>query len=82
MDSAGRLVIPRAIRERSGFGPDTPLEIGFRDGRIEISAVPRRVRVVRKSRVAVAVALAEEQAEALTTETVRQTQRRLRKREG
>ena len=78
MDAAGRLVIPRAIRERSGFGPGTPLEVAFRDGRIEIAPAPRRVRVVKQGRVAVAVP--EERFDALAVETVRQTQRRLWKR--
>ena len=40
IDAAGRLVIPKSIREAAGLRPDTPLEIRFRDGRVEIAPAP------------------------------------------
>jgi AbrB family looped-hinge helix DNA binding protein len=45
IDSAGRLVIPKAVRDAAGIQPGTPLEVRFRDGRIEIEPVPIEVSV-------------------------------------
>jgi AbrB family looped-hinge helix DNA binding protein len=36
MDKAGRLVLPKAIREEAGIEPGIPLRIAVRDGRVEI----------------------------------------------
>lgn len=77
IDAAGRVVVPKAIRDQAGLRPNVPLEIRVRDGRIEIEAAPRQVTRVRKGRVAVAVAA---KAEKLSAEDVRQTQRSLRDR--
>ncbi len=44
IDAAGRLVIPKAVRDRLGFGPGSELELNVVDERLEIS-VPSRVRV-------------------------------------
>ena len=45
MDSAGRLVIPKAVREKAGLSPSTPLDVRFHDGRVEIEPAPVEVRV-------------------------------------
>jgi AbrB family looped-hinge helix DNA binding protein len=74
IDSAGRLVVPKAIREEAELRPDVPLTIRCRDGRIEIEPAPQQVTRVKKGRVAVAVA----NAATLSAETVRRTQQRLR----
>jgi AbrB family looped-hinge helix DNA binding protein len=44
IDSAGRLVVPKRIREELGFTPGTELELDAVDGRLEV-IVPSRVRV-------------------------------------
>lgn len=44
IDSAGRLVIPKGLRDELGFTAGLELEIESVDGRLEI-AVPSRVRV-------------------------------------
>ena len=54
IDSAGRLVIPKAVRDAAGIQPGTPLEIRFRDGRIEIEPTPLEVSIEDLQGVAVA----------------------------
>jgi bifunctional DNA-binding transcriptional regulator/antitoxin component of YhaV-PrlF toxin-antitoxin module len=71
IDSAGRLVLPREVREQAKFEPGMPLRIVFRDGHVEIEAAPREVRVVRKGRMRVAVAL--EDGAPLRSDAVRET---------
>jgi AbrB family looped-hinge helix DNA binding protein len=44
IDAAGRLVVPKPLRDELGFSPGTELELGAVDGRLEV-AVPTRVRV-------------------------------------
>ena len=78
MDSAGRLVLPREIREEARFEPGMPLRIVCRDGRVEIEAAPREVRIVRKGRLRVAAPV--EQGEALRSDTVRETTASVRER--
>lgn len=40
IDAAGRVVIPKATRERLGLDPGRTVEIRERDGVLEIEAVP------------------------------------------
>jgi AbrB family looped-hinge helix DNA binding protein len=44
IDAAGRLVVPKPLREELGFAPGTELEAEAVDGRLEV-VVPSRVRV-------------------------------------
>ena len=44
IDAAGRLVVPKPLREELGFAPGTELELTAVDGRLEV-AVPSRVRI-------------------------------------
>ena len=55
MDSAGRLVIPREIRREAGLEPDTPLDVRWRDGVIEIEPQPLEVKLEKRGRLTVAV---------------------------
>ena len=75
IDSAGRLVVPKAIRDQAELRPDMPLQIRCRDGRIEIEPAPQSVTRVKKGRVAVASVASPAR---LSAETVRGTQQRLR----
>jgi AbrB family looped-hinge helix DNA binding protein len=43
IDMAGRLVVPKPIRDQLGFAPGTELELRVVDDRLEV-AVPSRVR--------------------------------------
>jgi AbrB family looped-hinge helix DNA binding protein len=54
IDEAGRVVIPKAIREVAGLKPGTPLVIEYRNGRVEIERKSPKVRLVRKGSVLVA----------------------------
>ena len=55
MDAAGRVVIPKDLRERAGFQPGMALEIVERDGRIEIEPQSAAMRLARRDGVLVAV---------------------------
>jgi AbrB family looped-hinge helix DNA binding protein len=71
MDSAGRLVLPREIRDEAKLEPGMPLRIAVRDGHIEIEPLPREVHVIRKGRIRVAVPV--QHGEPLRNDTVRDT---------
>jgi AbrB family looped-hinge helix DNA binding protein len=75
IDSAGRLVVPKAIREEAELRPYLPLTIKCRDGHIEIKPTAQPVTRVKKGRVAVALAT---NVAPLSAEAVRRTQHRLR----
>jgi len=75
MDSAGRLVIPKEIRREARLAPGVPLEVRWRDGRIEIEPAPAAVRLQRKGRLLVAVP--RKKLPKLTPETVEQTRTKL-----
>ncbi|MCP4041662.1 MAG: AbrB/MazE/SpoVT family DNA-binding domain-containing protein [Gammaproteobacteria bacterium] len=76
IDSAGRLVVPKVIRKEARLEPGIPLEITFRDGRIEIEPSPRKVNLVKQGSVKVAVPM--EESEQLTVETIQEIQYTLR----
>ena len=76
IDGAGRLVIPRDIREQAHLEPGVPLEIRFRDGRIEIEPAPVSVEIVKRGRLRVAVPSGA--APRLTEKAVREVRDRLR----
>ena len=56
IDRAGRMVIPKAVRESAGIQPGVELSVLYRDGKIEIEPVQRPLRWVRKGSLTVAVA--------------------------
>jgi AbrB family looped-hinge helix DNA binding protein len=76
MDAAGRLVLPKPIRDEAGLRPGEPLEITVRDGRIEIEPVPREVRIKERSGFRVAEPVGP--YETLRKETVRKAVRKVR----
>jgi AbrB family looped-hinge helix DNA binding protein len=46
IDSAGRVVIPKPVRDELGFSPDRPLEAEIVDGRLELSAPHEPAKLV------------------------------------
>lgn len=77
IDSAGRLVIPKEVRQQAQLEPGMPLEVRVRDGRIEIEPAPLVVALRRRGRLTIAVP--GETPGALTSEMVEETRRRLRR---
>jgi AbrB family looped-hinge helix DNA binding protein len=71
IDSAGRIVIPKALRERLGLEPGRVVDIRERDGRIEIEPAPTPMTLVRRRGGPVAVP--ESPLPPLTDEIVRAT---------
>ncbi len=69
MDSAGRLVIPKKIREEAGLRPGASLDISCRDGQIEIQPATMRLRFLRRGRFVIALPK-KRHLEAFTAETV------------
>ncbi|MFO8149310.1 MAG: hypothetical protein R6T93_03350 [Trueperaceae bacterium] len=54
IDAAGRLVIPKALRDAAGIVPGGTVEATLRDGRIELEVPPAEVRLERHGHVWVA----------------------------
>ena len=77
IDAAGRIVIPKALRERLALGRGRAVEISERDGKIEIEPVPTRMSLVRRGRGVVAVP--EGDLPPLTDDVVRATIERTRR---
>jgi len=75
MDTSGRLVLPKSIRDEADLRPGEPLEVTFRDGRIEIEPVPREVRIKRRRGFHVAEPVGS--FDALRESTVRKTRERV-----
>jgi AbrB family looped-hinge helix DNA binding protein len=78
IDIAGRIVIPKPIREGAHLTPGAPLDVTLRDGRIEIAPVPQPVRLVKKGRLLVAEPTGD--TPPLTVDTVTRTLDDLRQR--
>jgi AbrB family looped-hinge helix DNA binding protein len=47
IDRAGRVVIPKSLRDRAGLKPGMEIEVKFQDGNIEISPPPPQGRLIR-----------------------------------
>ena len=77
IDSAGRLVIPSAVRREAGLEPGTPVEVRCRDGVVEIEPHPILVKLERRGRLLVAIP--QEGSPRLPVETVERTRRALQR---
>ena len=47
-DRAGRVVIPKGVRDKAGLKPGTFVRVEYKDGKVEIEPVGKRVKWVRK----------------------------------
>lgn len=78
IDRAGRLVVPKRIREAAGISAGSELTIRVADGRIEIEPAPLDVRLVKRGSLTVAVP--RHSVVPLTAERVGETLDRIRRR--
>jgi AbrB family looped-hinge helix DNA binding protein len=77
MDAAGRVVIPKALRQVLGFRPGQALEARATDGRLEleVAATPLKLRKRGKG----VVAVPDSELPPLTADQVRETLERVRR---
>jgi AbrB family looped-hinge helix DNA binding protein len=54
IDRAGRVIIPKALRDELGLEPGRQLEISARDGALVIEPLPTPVVLVRRGKAVVA----------------------------
>mgnify|MGYP001288034522 CR=1 FL=1 len=76
IDAAGRLVIPKSIRQQAGLRAGVPLDIRWLDGHIEIEPAALPVKLVREGHLLVAAP--EREIPPLTNEMVEETREALR----
>ena len=78
IDAAGRVVIPKQLRQAASLEPGQELEVTERDGRIEIEPVSAPVHLVERDGF-LAAESADEEAPALTASEVRDLLERTRR---
>jgi AbrB family looped-hinge helix DNA binding protein len=77
IDSAGRLVVPKALRQALGFKPGQVLEVRAGDGKLEVEIAPSPMALKRRGKGVVAVP--DTELPALTADEVRDTLERVRR---
>lgn len=77
IDSAGRIVVPKALRQAMDLKPGQPLEIRVTDGRLEIEVAATPVKLHKRG--AGVVAVPPRPLPKLTGQLVRETLERVRR---
>ncbi len=78
IDGAGRVVIPKSLRDEAGLAAGTEIEVELRDGRIEIEPATLPARVVKRGG-AVLIDVGDVEPPPLTTDEVRDLLERVRR---
>ena len=77
LDAAGRIVVPKSLRQALDLKPGQTLEIRAGDGRLEIEVAPSPVQLRKRGKGLVAVP--DTKLPELTAEQVRETLERIRR---
>jgi AbrB family looped-hinge helix DNA binding protein len=77
IDAAGRIVVPKRLRDELGLQPGQVLELEVEDGRLQVEIAPIDIRLERRRNGLVAVP--QENIPTLTADMVRQTLERTRR---
>lgn len=77
IDAAGRIVVPKALRQALGLKPGQLMEIRAGDGRLEIEIAPTPMQLKKRGKGVVAVPA--DTLPPLTAEQVRETLERVRR---
>ncbi len=77
IDKAGRIVVPKRLREELGFKPGQRLELSAVDGRLEVEHPTTPMHLEKRSGRLVAVA--DRSMPTLTQELVRETLEQIRR---
>lgn len=77
IDRAGRVVVPKPVRDELGLNPGTELELSVVDRRIELEVPPTPMRLEQRSHGVVAVA--DREMPVLTADLVRDTLEHVRR---
>ena len=77
IDSTGRIVVPKPLRQALGFSPGQALEMRVSNGRLEIEIAPTPMRLEKRGKGVVAVA--DVPLPKLTAEQVRDTLEQVRR---
>ncbi len=77
IDGAGRIVVPKALREALGWQAGQQLKLRARDGLLEVAAAPTDVKLTKRGKGVVAVP--DKELPPLTPDRVRDTLERLRR---
>jgi AbrB family looped-hinge helix DNA binding protein len=77
MDGAGRIVVPKALRQALGLKPGQTLEIRAGDGRLEIEIAATPMQLKKRGKGIAAVPNTE--LPPLTADVVRETLERIRR---
>jgi AbrB family looped-hinge helix DNA binding protein len=75
IDAAGRIVVPKSLRQQLGLVPGQVLEIRASDGRLEVEVAPTPMTLKKRGKGVVAVP--ETDLPPLTADLVRETLERL-----